>query len=297
MKKIKKLVLISAILLASPGSQAWAWVFPKDGTPGSLLTTNRVFQEARFSYRHFFQIWKFQPMIELEGNLQPDPNNYSNAKIGEHHLKLGTYFQIHKNLSVGAFYKLDRGLIHNEDWWLKSPGLSDGLPSSWEWKDSVNRNEHSLILDITPRFKFDIPDAKVFAEVKAQYEKHFSYSNDSVKIRPGVSWLVENADGEPVVTLYLQNEFYLQMPRAINFNQAPRNETNEVLPYENWLYLGAQFHISDNLSLGLSLAWRNVIWREGINWLSVWSTPSDLYTTRYNSIVIGVNAITRVKLL
>ncbi|MDA3939190.1 MAG: hypothetical protein PF693_07765 [Spirochaetia bacterium] len=73
----------------------------------------------------------WNPYLEVLGNLNGD-----SFELAYKHLQTGAYFRINKNLKIGAFYLLQQGVRHDDDWISLNPG--------WEWEDSTNRLEHNI---------------------------------------------------------------------------------------------------------------------------------------------------------
>ncbi len=262
----------------------------------SIPTT--LFPEGQASYRLFLGMGSFQPLLELTGNVGPTLGNFSKFQLAEHHVKVGTYFQIVPNLHVGAFYSLERGVVHDDDWIFTGTPRVDNLDANfWKWRDTSTRFEHTVSFDITPRVKLALAEQTIILDLKCEYFRHFSASNDSVKFRPGISWLLKNEVGEPAATLYLQNEIYLEFPVvALSVSQTPTTPPNAWLLYENWLYGGVLFHLHESVTLGFSLAWKQMWWREGESYLARWPEAQNNYEVKYSALVFGLQIINRIKL-
>lgn len=62
-------------------------------------------------------------------------------------LTAGSYYRLSKHIKVGAFYRLQMGALHDDDWVFIDPG--------WNWDDTRGRFEHLFILDFSPRFQLN----------------------------------------------------------------------------------------------------------------------------------------------
>ncbi len=294
MNKSKWVVFWVGLVLV-PASGFADHVFPdNNGIRPNGYGKSNWYLEGQINYRFFAQIGRFQPMLELQAGLDRDLNNFSNVKLGGHHLRVGSYFKAHKNLHLGLFYSLAGGLMHNDDWsWQDNTTTKEA--TNWFWRSTVDRFEHQIAMDVTPRFRLDIPGQNFFVEVKNQLQWSSFSNRFGLKVRPGVSWLIED-EGKPVVTLYLQNEFYFSLPSSATNGlyayEAGKKVNESIWQYENWLYVGSLFHISENFSLGGSLAWKVPIWREFDRWSARW--PGDPIYFSYNALVVGLTVVNRV---
>src|SRR4030067_2621553 len=95
--------------------------------------------EMENSVSALFKFGKFTPMIGLERRFV-DEGFESPYRA----LTLGSYYRVLKNLKVGAFYRLQQGARHDDDWIDLNPG--------WGWRNTKDRTEQILIADVTPRF-------------------------------------------------------------------------------------------------------------------------------------------------
>ena len=87
----------------------------------------------------FLKINDFQPLAELEARIEDEEHELRYMS-----LTLGSYYRLHKNLKVGAFYRVQRGERHDDDWLFTDPG--------WKWENTRDRFEHLLMADVSPGF-------------------------------------------------------------------------------------------------------------------------------------------------
>ena len=73
------------------------------------------------------------PYLEVLGRFDSEA-----SRMGYRHIMVGSYYRIHRNLKLGAFYLLQSGVLHDDDWLFLNPG--------WNWDDTKNRLENNLIL-------------------------------------------------------------------------------------------------------------------------------------------------------
>lgn len=163
-------------------------------------------------------------------------------------LMAGVYFRVHRNLKLGAFYGLSLGQRHDDDW------IEVG--SSWLWRDTALRPEHSLIADATPRFLVPFLPGRdwVFA-VKTRYEfTLYSEGGDLITrntalVRPGLTWFLIR-DRVPLLNLSLHYATYLSLDFGTSWW------------YRHGPYLNVGYHLSPFLMADLSLGTNWVFWSE-----------------------------------
>jgi hypothetical protein len=201
--------------------------------------------------------------VELDGRFED-----SNLEFRYRSLTAGAYFRLLKNLKAGAFYRLQQGARHDDDWIEPSVGV-------WEWVDSRSRTEQVLILDLSPRFLLDfLPGRNWVFAVKNRY--HYNTFNDqqSILIRPGLTYFLVRSR-EPVLNLSLNYGFYI----PLNFG--------ETFLYEHTPYLSALYHLNRNIKLELSAAYKTVIWSSSEDSLANW----DTYAVPNRSFVVGFGVL------
>jgi hypothetical protein len=176
---------------------------------------------------------ELEPMAELTGRIEENDYRYTSAT-------LGGYYRVHRNLKLGAFYRLQSGARHDDDWIDTNPG--------WEWRDTMDRLEQVLILDASPRFLLDsLPGENWVFMLKNRYFYNTWNRQQSLMVRPGLTY-VHLRDREPVFNLGLQYGFYF----PLNFSDA--------LIYEHDPYLSFIYHLNTRVKLELFGAYRTRVW-------------------------------------
>ena len=155
---------------------------------------------------------------------------------------LGGYYRPHSNLKIGAFYRLQTNVRHDNDW------IKEG--SAWIWEDASGRFEHLGIVDVTPRFQLGfLPGENWVASVKARYEYNFSNAEQSLLLRPGLTffWLRDRA---PVLNISAQYATYL----SLNFG--------DKLWYRHGPYLNVLYHVGERLLVDVGISKHWIYWSE-----------------------------------
>jgi hypothetical protein len=206
---------------------------------------------------------RFDPLVELEGRFED-----TDLEFRYRSLTAGTYLRLLKNLKAGAFYRIQQGARHDDDWIELSGG-------GWEWVDSRNRTEQVLILDVTPRFLFAFLPGKnwVFA-VKNRYQYNTYNGQHSLLVRPGLTYFLLRSR-EPVLSLSLNYGFYI----PLNFG--------ETFLYEHEPYLSLLYHLNRNVKLELTGAYKTVIWSTSDD---SWAN-GDTYAVPNRSFVVGFGVL------
>ena len=181
------------------------------------------------------KIEKWNPFLEIRGRLEHEEN-----ALGYRAITLGSYFRPHGNIKLGAFYRLQQGSRHDNDW--------IGLDPGWAWLDTGRRTEHILILDVSPRVLLDfLPGENWVFMIKNRYLFNTYNSQHTWKVRPGMTYFFLK-DRSPLLNMSINYEIYL----SLNFG--------ESIIYQHWPYLTLAYHISRNAMLDLSLAYKTVKW-------------------------------------
>lgn len=193
----------------------------------------------------------------------------SDKQIFENHIMVGSYYRLIKNLKMGAFYQLQQGKRHDDDW------TSDN--GDWFWEDSKKRIEHAAILDLSPRFLLSpLGLSSAVLEIKNRYH-YSSYENEqSYSVRPGITWFwMKNR--EPFINIFFHYEFIF----ALNYGSKTLRE--------HWPYLGFLYHAGDTLKLGGYIAYRFWNWEESEKFQSVF--PGESYGNSGENAVLGIMVI------
>ena len=177
----------------------------------------------------------FDPMLEIQGRFQGTSFDFQYAA-----LTVGSYFRPLRNLKVGAFYRLQAGARHDDDWVNLDPG--------WAWIDSSTRLEHVLILDFSPRFQLKfLPGQNWVFMLKSRYLLNTFNMQHSVLVRPGLTYFLMH-NRAPLFNFTLNFDLYF-----------PLNFGNTLL-YGYWPYLNILYHIGPTVKLELSGTYKTETW-------------------------------------
>ena len=248
-----RFLLVTAILLSVSAAMA-----PAEHTPSSSGLV-----ELRSRTALLMDLGRFDPLIEVEGRFED-----ADLEFRYRSLTAGTYFRVLKNLKAGAFYRIQQGARHDDDWIEPSVGV-------WEWVDSRARTEQVLILDLSPRFLFDfLPGRNWVFAVKNRYLYNTYNGQQSVLVRPGLTYFLMRSR-EPVLNLSFNYGFYI----PVNFG--------DTFLYEHVPYLSALYHLNRNVKLELTAAYTTVIWSSSEDSLA----NGDTYTVPDRSLVVGLGVL------
>ena len=126
----------------------------------------------------------------------------------------------------------------------------------WEWRDTSDRLEQVLILDVSPRFLLPfLPGRDWVLQVKSRYLLNFWNLQHSLLLRPELTWF-RIVDRRPVLNLSLAYGLYF----PLNFG--------ETLIYEHGPYLALLYHVSPAIQLELSASYP----------VRIWTTSPDVLT-------------------
>jgi len=118
-------------------------------------------------------------------------------------LMAGAYYRIHNNLKLGAFYQVETGAVHDDDWIFLNPG--------WIWQDTSDRIEQSLILDATPRILLPGNLGKsTVASLKLRYVYNFFNGQQKIMAKPGINYFYLK-DREPIWNAGLYYSIYFPL--------------------------------------------------------------------------------------
>lgn len=215
--------MLGVLLLAGLALPAAAQSDPPEG-----------FVELEMLSRLFLDVEEWDPMAELVGRFEGE-----DFEFGYRALTLGTYYRLHENVKAGAFYRIQQGARHDEDWGVRYDG-------DLRREGTTDRTEQVLIADVTPRFLFDfLPGEDWVFAVKNRYHFNTYNTNQSLLVRPQLTYFwIE--DREPVLNVTGAYGVYL----ALNFS--------DQLVYEHAPYLDAIYHLSDVTKLNAGVAWKTV---------------------------------------
>jgi hypothetical protein len=245
-----RVLLFSAIVIV-----VTAVLSPADHIP--VASGGFIEIESRTSL--LMDLGRVDPLVELEGRFED-----TNLEFRYRSLTAGAYIRLLKNLKAGAFYRIQQGARHDDDWIEPSTDV-------WEWVDSRNRTEQVLILDVSPRFLFDfLPGRNWVFSVKNRYQYNAFNGHHSLLVRPGLTYFLLRSR-EPVLNLSLSYGLYI----PLNFG--------EPFLYQHEPYLSVLYHLNRNIKLELTGAYKTVIWSSSEDSLANW----DTYTVPNRSFVVG----------
>ena len=231
---------------------------PPRGRPAEYESSQALFGRAG----------AFEPMARADERWQYD---------GLHpykELTVGSYARVERHLKVGAFYRLQYGARHDDDWKFDAPG-------KWSWRDTAGRPESLFVLDVTPRTSLSfLPGDHWVGSLKVRGEHNFFNRQNTLFVAPELSWFW--MDGlAPRATFFLRYEAWL----PLNFG--------ETRIYEHWYYAAALWHAKPWLSLGPSIALRDETWTTSSQFRSL--NPGSDYKVQYRSWVPGFTFVARLR--
>ena len=258
-KRLVVACLLTAVLwLAAPAQDLSAQYWAPD-TPSPVV-------ELENALRVFADIDDWDPMIDVTWRFQDDDFSLRYRAV-----TLGTYYRVHDNVKVGAFYRLQGGVWHDDDW------VEIGNTDEWEWEDTNDRYESVLIGDVSPRFQLEmIPGEDWVLMVKNRFIANLSNGDQTYLIRPGLTYFwIEDRD--PVLNLTLAYGLYF----SLNYG--------ETATYKRALYLSGLYHIDQTWKAELGIARESITWstsEEVAEASSSWD-----YTKNYTPWVVSLRAI------
>jgi len=211
--------------------------------------------------------WIFQPIAEGTERWQ------YNRQLEYKDVMAGSYVRLLKNLKVGAFYRLQYGDRHDDDW-AQTPN------GKWAWQNTVDRPESVAVLDVTPRFQLPfLPGRNWVLGLKTRYEYNAFDREETLKLEPELDYFWMNGL-EPRATFILRYQTYL----PLNWGQ--------TAVYERWLYLAGLWHATSWLSIGPEVSLRDEIWTTSSQWAS--ANPGSAYKVLYRAWAPGVFLAVRI---
>lgn len=221
--------------------------------------------EYENSARAFWKAGDWEPMGDLTARWEGEEQAFRYRA-----LTLGSYYRVLRHMKIGAFYRVQQGARHDDDWRRRQPGST-----IWEWEDTRRRSEHVLILDATPRVQLSfLPGKNWVFFFRSQYHYNTFNGQSTVKLSPELAYFWARKD-KPFGTVFLMYENSV----AVNYGAA------QVV--ERWLYLGGLWHAKPgSLSIGPHAAFREWTWGT-----SVHSPAADRYRVLQRSLVLGVTVV------
>ena len=251
-----KKTILAAVAAGVLAAGVWADHIP--------VTSKDVVLEFSGQTSVILDIGDFDPFLEIQADIEDEE-----LELRYRAVTLGTYYRLHRNVKVGAFYRLQAGVRHDDDWIDLSPG--------WEWEDSRDRPEHVLIADISPRFLLDfLPGENWVFMMKYRYLFNTYNSHHMLGMRQGLTYfLMKNR--EPLVNFSVQYQLYM----ALNFS--------ETLVYKHYPYIDILFHLTPNIKLEASGAYKTVTWTTSQDVID--RGKNQTYIVDHRAWVVGLSAL------
>jgi hypothetical protein len=220
--------------------------------------------ELENSVSALFKIGKFTPSLGVEWRLV-DEGFESPYRA----LTLGSYYRVSKNLKVGAFYRVQQGARHDDDWIVIGTG--------WGWRDTKDRTEQVLIADVTPRFLLGfLPGENWVFALKNRYLFNAFNDQHTLAVRPGLTYFLLK-DRAPFINLTVYYDMYF----PLNYGS--------TLIYAQWPSLDALLHLSTTLKADFSVSYKTVTWSTSDD---VWQSAEPAYEVRAHALVFGLGILT-----
>ncbi|MFP4012239.1 MAG: hypothetical protein ACLFUM_11090 [Spirochaetaceae bacterium] len=185
--------------------------------------------------RVFVKLDRLEPMLEAVGRFEGEDLDFRYRAV-----TAGGYYRVHRNVKVGAFYRLQAGARHDDDWVLR-----DG---DWEWRETSSRAEHVLLGDVTPRLLLDfLPGESWVFALKNRYFLNTFNAHQTLLTRPQLTYFLLRAR-EPVVNVSVAYGLYW----ALDFS-------DQAL-YRHSPYLEVLYHATDAVKLTAGFTRNTVHW-------------------------------------
>jgi hypothetical protein len=246
---------IASLLFLALGAQA-AFAAPVPAAPGGRLA------EYEASARVMGRAGRIEPLVDLTEHWQFE------RRVPLRSLTLGAYGRAHRNLKLGVFYRAQTGARHDDDWTNNGAG-------TWFWRPTTNRPESVVVLDATPRMSLG---GRFVGSFKVRYEHNFFNGQRTLKLEPEIAWFW--LDGlTPKATIFVRHGTYV----PLNFGSRAY--------YERWWYLAGLWHPTGELSIGPSIALRDVVWSTSDAYSA--ASGGGTYGVLYRSLVWGLTLVIR----
>jgi hypothetical protein len=261
-KTIAERLAGAALALALSGAAAAA---PTAPPPPKGLSP-----EYESAQRLFLRAGRFQPLAEAAQRWQYD------HRVPYRSATLGTYARVARPLKVGAFYKLQYGARHDDDW---GPLYDSGAGSDWGWQNVSYRPESLLLLDVFPRMELPFLGEGWVGSMRMRFEHNWFNGQNVLRLEPEISYFWMNGL-TPLATFVARHETAL----ALNFGQRR--------VWQRWHYVSGLWHARTWLSLGPSLGIREEVWSTSTSFSS--ELPGRTYQTLFRAWVLGFNVAARL---
>lgn len=208
-------------------------VFAGHHTPGEHGDAGHIALAARIA--SLFDFDDMDVFLGIEGNKPLD--DYIQTE-----LTAGFIYRLHPNLKAGVFYHLNTGLRHDDDWILTD---------DWVWADSSTRFEHSISVELAPRWLLrEMLGLDSVFSLKTAYHLNFFNFQQTVSFRPEFTYF-HLVDREPVFNLSASYGAYV----PLNFGRLPF--------YKQAAYLNMIQHVNDLVKLEYRVSYNLSTWIEG----------------------------------
>ncbi|MGA2478957.1 MAG: hypothetical protein ABSG63_09455 [Spirochaetia bacterium] len=190
-------------------------------------------------------------------------------------LTLGGYYRVLKNLKLGAFYRLQAGVHHDDDWVTNA-----SPPPGFVWQDTSTRFEHLLMLDASPRFLLDfLPGRDWVFMLKGRFIYNASYENQmSLMARPELTWFWIQ-DRVPILNVSLSYELYF----PLNFGT--------TLLYQSYPYLSLLWHATPEVGIELGGAWKSTTWSPSQDVMNSGQSIAGAFPITFHTWVVSLGVV------
>jgi hypothetical protein len=251
--------------------------------PGENL--EHVVFEMELDQRIFVTTPKVNFLFEAHGmfeNIRGDKIQFQTRS-----LRAGAYFRLFKYMKLGAFYRLQAGAIHSNDWIGEERPVGSG-EWQWWWKNTIRRAEHGLMVDIIIRHplaflpgKSWVMEWKMGYRLNGFHDDYYAqnYTQHTLNFRPGLTYFLLKT-GRPILNFFLQWDLYFPL------NYEPKGF------YGGYVYFGILGHIARVYQLGLTIAYRKARWVTSEAFAN-WTTTGETYKVFHRAVILGVVSILR----
>jgi hypothetical protein len=189
-------------------------------------------------------------------------------------LTVGGYYRVLRNLKIGAFYRVEAGALHDDDWVPHVPS-----PPGWFWQDTSGRLEQLLMLDVSPRFQLSfLPGKDWVLLLKARYIYDTWNGEQSILAQPELTWFWI-VDRVPVLNVSASYALYF----PLNFGTPPL--------YESYPYLTVLWHMSPELGLEIAGAYRTNVWSASETVINSGESIAGAFPVYFSSWVLSLGFV------